>query len=113
MTRREEFPNDDDGEVLYQLALDGVDLTIKRNIDFSCYAKDRDAAKMIADDLSTYGYSMRIFADDGEGGSGHISVYASIFMLPDHDILLIEQKRLNAILRFHETSCDGWVTKSS
>ena len=112
MIRRDDFPGDDDGEVLYRLAMSGVDLTHKRNIDFSCYAKDDAAARNIADDLATYGYKPRIYVDDGEGGTGNVSVYAAIFMRPDHKLLLAEQQRLNAILRFHGTSCDGWVTQS-
>jgi hypothetical protein len=64
-------------------------------------------------DLESYGYQSTIFVDDGVNGSGNISVYAGILMLPDHDLLLAEQRRLDAILRFHGTSCDGWVTESS
>jgi Regulator of ribonuclease activity B len=112
MIKREDFPRDDDGEVLYQLAVSGVNLAQKRIIDFSCYAKDCATAKDISDDLVTYGYKPRIYVDDGEGGTGNVSVYAAIFMLPDYELLLAEQQRLNAILRFHKTSCDGWVTQS-
>lgn len=109
---RNDFPLDDDGEVLFNLAKKGIDLSIKRKIDFSCYAKDVRTVEEIVDDLSTYGYSARIFVDDGKEGDGDVSVYAAIFMLPDYELLLAEQRRLNAILRFHKTSCDGWVTQS-
>ena len=112
MIERRDFPNDDDG-VLYRLTLKGVDLSAKRIIDFSCYASNQTVAHNIVDDLSSYGYDAKVFIDDGVGGSGDVSVYASILMLPDHELLLAEQSRLNAILRFHGTSCDGWVTESS
>lgn len=110
---RSDFPSDDDGEVLFRLAIKGVDLSVKREIDFSCYAKDRGTACAIVDDLYSYGYNARVFVDDGDGGSGDVSVYARILMLPDYELLLAEQKRLDAILKFYDTSCDGWVTESS
>lgn len=112
MVNRADFPNDDDGEVLYRLALDGVDLTRKRRIDFSCDARDEEVANKIVTDLASYGYQSRVFIDDGDGGSGDASVYAGIIMLPEHALLLIEQDRLNAILKHHSTKCDGWVTES-
>lgn len=110
---RSDFPADDDGDVLFRLASKGVDLSLKRRIDFTCWASDQDAAERIVRDLKTYGYQSTIFVDDGVEGSGDISVYASILMRPDHDLLLAEQRRLDVILGFHGTSCDGWVTESS
>lgn len=110
---REDFPLDDDGEVLFRLASKGIDLSEKREIEFTCWASGADAAKAIAEDLVSYGYKPEITVDDGEGGTGTISVYAAIFMRPDHRLLLVEQRRLNIILGFHGTSCDGWVTESS
>lgn len=110
---REDFPTDDDGEVLFRLASKGVDLRIKRKIEFTCWACSRDVAENIVQDLASYGYKSTIFVDDDANGSGDVSVYAGILILPDHDILLAEQNRLNAILRFHGTSCDGWITESS
>lgn len=109
---REDFPPDDDGEVLFRLASKGINLSEKREIEFTCWASGPDAANEIAEDLATYGYKPKVYVDDGEGGTGNVSVYAAIFMRPDHKLLLVEQQRLNAILRFHGTSCDGWVTQS-
>ena len=112
MVDRTNFPNDDDGEVLFRLASKGVDLSQKRRIDFSCYASDKSVAEEIVEDLKTYGYEARVFVDDGAEGSGDVSVYAAITMLPEHALLLIEQDRLNAILKHHSAKCDGWVTET-
>ncbi|MDN3647280.1 ribonuclease E inhibitor RraB [Pontixanthobacter aestiaquae] len=109
---RENFPSDDDGEVLFQLASKGINLRVKRKIEFTCWAGNRQTAENIVNDLETYGYQSTVFVDDGANGSGDVSVYASILMLPDHELLLAEQKRLNAILKFYGTTCDGWVTES-
>ena len=113
MVERRDYPNDDDGEVLYRLAKEGTDLSLKREIEFTCRASDSDAANRIIKALDSYGYNSTTFVDDGPGGSGNVSVYASMLMLPDYGLLLAEQNRLNAILKFHGTSCDGWVTASS
>lgn len=109
---REDFPLDDDGEVLFRLASKGINLCEKREIEFTCWASGPDVANEISEDLATYGYKAKVYVDDGEGGTGNVSVYAAIFMRPDHLLLLIEQQRLNTILRFHGTSCDGWITQS-
>lgn len=109
---REAFPNDDDGEVLYRLAAKGIDLNVKRRIDFSCDAQDTVVAQQIADDLASYGYQSQVFVDDGVGGSGSVSVYSSITMLPSYELIVLEQKRLDLILKPYGTRCDGWVTES-
>lgn len=110
---RDDYPPDDDGEVLFRLAVKGIDLREKRLIEFTCGAVSPEAAERIVKDLETYGYQSTVSVDDGPQGTGDVSVYASILMLPDHAILLAEQRRLDAILGFHETSCDGWLTESS
>ena len=109
---REEFPNDDDGEVLYRLAAKGIDLNDKRKIEFYCYARDENIAKRIVNDLATYGYSSSVFVDDNEGGSGSVSVYSSITMVPKYELIVLEQRRLNIILEAYNTRCDGWMTES-
>lgn len=109
---RQDFPADDDGEVLFRLVSKGIDLGVKRKIEFTCYASSRKSAQKIAEELKSYGYESTIFVDEGEGGTGDVLVYAGLLMLPDYELLLAEQRRLNAILRFHEASCDGWITQS-
>ena len=107
------FPNDDDGEVLYQLAAKGIDLTAKREIEFYCYAEDKNAAQRIAEDLSSYGYNSHVFIDDDDHSSRRVSVYSAITMLPTYELIVLEQQRLNLILKPHKAVCDGWMTEST
>jgi hypothetical protein len=109
---RSDFPEDDDGEVLYRLALEGEDLTHKREIQFYCYAKDENTARKIVDELSSYGYDSHVFVDDKDGGDTRISVYSAITMLPTYDLIVLEQNRLNLILGPYGAECDGWMTES-
>ncbi len=111
--KRSAFPNDDDGEVLFSLASKGVDLTRKHEIEFTCYAHSLQVAQELADDLRSYGYKPSIFEDNGPEGSGDISVYLGIVMLLDHSLLLVEQERLNILLKLHNTRCDGWIVEST
>lgn len=109
---RKDFPDDDDGEVLYMVANKGIDLTRKREIQFYCYASDEIVAQRIVEDLATYGYDSSVYVDEHEGGTASTSVYSSITMLPNYGLIVLEQKRLNLILEPYNTSCDGWMTES-
>ena len=55
MAKRSDFPNDDDGEVLYRLGKEGVGLSVKRKIEFSCWADSYEVAEKILQDLASYG----------------------------------------------------------
>jgi hypothetical protein len=109
---RDSFPNDDDGEVLYRLAVDGVDLSCKRELQFYCYVKDRATADAIVEDLASYGYKASVFVSDDEQQVESVSVYASIIMLPKYELVVLEQQRLSLILERYGTACDGWMASS-
>ncbi|WP_158284890.1 ribonuclease E inhibitor RraB [Hoeflea marina] len=108
--RRDSFPSDDDGETLYSLAVRGVDLRLKRKIDFYCHVKDCETAKRICEDLITYGYNVSIFESKYENRISDISVYMSIEILPKYEILIMEQNRINLLLSDYGVKCDGWGT---
>lgn len=108
---RDLFPRDDDGDVLYSLAKNGVDLSLKRKIEFYCYTANVEIAEKIADDLESYGYASTVFVDDGVDGDGRVSVYSAILMMPSYDLIVLEQQRLNLLLARYGTFCDGWMTE--
>jgi len=110
---RADFPYDDDGEVLYGLAAKGVDLRRKRLIEFYCYAADEDTARQIADDLSSYGYRSHVSVDGDDDSSRRVSVYSAITMMPTYDQIVLEQTRLDLVLKAYGTRCDGWMTEST
>ena len=112
LVSRDNFPNDDDGEVLYRLAVEGEDLSCKRDIEFYCYAKDENTAEAIAADLESYGYRSSIYVGRGGEPEESVSVYSKITMLPTYDLIVLEQKRLNLILKPYGAECDGWMTGS-
>ena len=109
---REDFPDDEDGEVLYMVASNGIDLTCKREIRFYCYSSDEVVAQRIVDDLASYGYDSLVFIDENDGESTSTSVYSAITMLPMYELIVLEQQRLDLILQPYNTSCDGWMTES-
>jgi regulator of RNase E activity RraB len=111
MVVRTDFADDDDGEVLFRVALKGVDLQVKRVIDFWAYTKDRQYAERIKDDLESYGYEVTISEPVSDNQDPKCSIRASISMRPDYELLKIEQNRINRILSFYSTTCDGWGTE--
>ena len=113
MVARTDFPYGDDGEVLYRLAADGADLSRKRKIEFYCYARDENTAKNISDDLSSYGYESQVTVDENDDGPRRVSVYSAITMMPSYEQIVLEQKRLDLILKTYGTRCDGWMTEST
>ena len=110
---RDNFPRDDDGDVLYRLAVEGEDLSCKRDIEFYCYAKDEKTAETIAADLESYGYRSSIHVGREGTPEESVSVYSKITMLPTYDLIVLEQTRLNLILKPYGAQCDGWMTESS
>ena len=113
LVSRDDFPLDDDGEVLFRLASKGINLNEERQIDFYCYAKDESTAKKIAGDLSSYGCKSHVFVDGVDNGHGRVSVYLEITMMPTYDQIVLEQRRLDLILEPYGTNCDGWMTAST
>ncbi|MGB6228966.1 MAG: ribonuclease E inhibitor RraB [Litorimonas sp.] len=109
---RDDFPKDDDGEVLYNLSKKGVDLQQKRFIEFTCYVQDEQQGVVVGNDLHGYGYETSIFSDLKAGKSNVVSLYIGIFMMPKHALIVLEQERINIILEPYGTKCDGWVTQS-
>jgi hypothetical protein len=110
---RADFPYDDDGEVLFRLASKGLDLTRKREIEYYCYAENEAIARQIADDLNSYGYRSSVYVGEGDKTAKSVSVYSAITMLPAYDQIVLEQKRLDLILKRYGTRCDGWMTEST
>lgn len=107
---RKEFPSDDDGEILYRLAKNGIDLSKKRNICFYCYAKNEKDSILISNLMDSMGYRSRIYFDEYEDD---YSVYFELYMIPEYSILIDKQKEINFALERYDTYCDGWMTEST
>ncbi|MCF6291882.1 MAG: ribonuclease E inhibitor RraB [Robiginitomaculum sp.] len=57
------FPNDDDGDVLYDPHKEGVDLALPRELGFYCYAANLEVAEKIAARTVLLGFDPDIYDD--------------------------------------------------
>ena len=115
-----DYPDDDDGFVLRQLAAQGVDLTQPLLIEFAVAVPDEPAAEAVVEALAAAGYDAEAEYDEGEPDEdGNIdeedeefgpswTVYANVEMVPDHQRLIEIQQDLDRIAGPLGGHADGW-----
>jgi regulator of RNase E activity RraB len=108
MTRDyEQFPDDDNGNVLWQMAEDGDDLTDLHEIEFSIAFQDQKNAEQCALYLLYQEQKVSLFQDDSvEPNEWVITVFVN--MEPEYsDIVDLEQWFTNIAEKF-QGEYDGW-----
>jgi hypothetical protein len=106
-----DFPNDDDGDVLRGLQNKGIDLSLPRQIEYYCYAKNESIAKEIAEEIKYLGYQCDVFYDDeAQSDEKAYSVYFARTMIPSYSEIVKSQNELSLALSSFDTRCDGWGT---
>ena len=105
----QDFPDDADGQVLRNLADDGVDLSKPRTVDFTIEAPDLDTARSLIERIAVAGYIPRLYVDE----QGSVSLYCAVDMILTYDAVIERQVQLNAICIPVGAECDGWLVESS
>lgn len=106
-----DFPNDDDGDVLRSLQSKGVDLSLPRQIEYYCYAENESVAMKISEMIGGLGYKCDVFYDDeADSENKAYSVYCARNMIPSYYEIVKAQDELNGVLSSFNTRCDGWAT---
>ena len=115
-----DYPNDDDGNVLADLAAQGVDMTQPLDIEFPVSAPDEASANAIEKALIDAGYECLVEYDDGELDEDDETaedeeefgpmwtVYVSVEMIPDYDEIIRIQADLDRLSGPTGGICDGW-----
>jgi len=114
-----DYPDDADGEVLAEIAAQGVDMSQPLLIEFAVAAPDEERAQAIADALAAAGYEAEVDFDegepegegddpDGEAFAPSWSVYASREMVPEYDEIIRIQSELDRLAGPFEGYSDGW-----
>ena len=115
-----DYPNDDDGNVLADLAAQGIDITQPLDIEFPVSAPDEAAANAIDKVLTDAGYECLVEYDDGELDEDDETdeddeefgpmwtVYANVEMIPDYSEILRIQADLDRLSSPLGGICDGW-----
>lgn len=102
-----QFPNDDNGELLAEIAAAGVDLSQMQTIDFFILFEKSEDAKCfmtaIAEDELAPKTKLQQCPDTGVW-----EVVTSVAMVPQHELLGQTEQYIESIANSHEGYGDGW-----
>jgi hypothetical protein len=114
------YPDDDDGNVLADIAAQGVDMSQPLDIEFPVSASDEAAALAIEKALAKAGYETSVEYDEGElDEDGEVdpddedfgpmwTVYAKVVMIPEYAEIIRIQADLDRLAAPFDGCCDGW-----
>ncbi|MFT7640262.1 MAG: hypothetical protein ACI9G1_002003 [Pirellulaceae bacterium] len=115
-----DYPDDEDGAVLKELASQGVDMSQPVSFEFFADAPDEAAAKSIAEALENANYKIEIIYDEGEPDENGVidpddkefgpawAVFAFVTMVPDHAEIIRIQAEIDELSNPFGGCADGW-----
>ena len=108
MTRNfEQFPDDDNGNVLWQMAEDGDDLTEAHEIEFSIAFQTEEQAEKCALYLLKEEQKISMFEDDdSDTAEWVITIY--VYMEPEYSDIVDLEEWFGKIAEQHSGEYDGW-----
>ncbi|MBP6113267.1 MAG: ribonuclease E inhibitor RraB [Acinetobacter sp.] len=109
MTERdlELFPNDDNGDVLWQMAQDGDDLTEAHEIEYSIAFTDKAKAEQCALFLLHEEQKISLFIDEeSDNQEWIITIY--VYMEPEYSDIVDLEEWFTIIANEHGGEYDGW-----
>jgi hypothetical protein len=101
------FPDDADGDALFQVMASGSDLDQPMDIDFAVLVPDEAAADDVAEDAEAAGFSTEVSWDEDVG---EWTCYCTRTMVATYDSVRTAQEELRAIAAPHGGVPDGWET---
>ena len=103
----QQFPDDDNGNVLWQMAEDGDDLTVAHEIEYSIAFKSEEQADQCALYLLKEEQKISLFEDtEGESSEWIITIY--VYMEPEHSDIVDLEEWFTKIAEQHGGEYDGW-----
>lgn len=114
------YPDDEDGAVLAELAAQGVDMSQPLQIEFPVAVPDEASANRTLKGMTEAGYDSHIEYDEGEPDeNGEVdpddeefgpawTVYVDVQMVPEYDEIMRIQADLDRIARPYGGNSDGW-----
>ena len=108
MTRNYElYPDDDNGNVLWQMHTDGDDLTEPHEIEYSIAFKSEEQADQCALYLLKEEQKISLFEDtEGESSEWIITIY--VYMEHEHSDIVDLEEWFTKIAEQHGGEYDGW-----
>ena len=111
MSQDIDFPSDENGQVLRQMAEYGVDLTVSREIEFAHRAPDRPAAEAFAHAAAEVGFGVEAYEPDEESleeGDTDWDIICTVEMVPTHENITAAENLLIELAEKHACEPDGW-----
>jgi regulator of RNase E activity RraB len=101
----QQFPDDDNGNVLWQMAQDGDDLTVAHEIEYSIAFKEQELAEKCALYLLQEEQKISLFVDE-DTNEWFITIY--VYMEPDYSDIVDLEEWFSKIATQFEGEYDGW-----
>ncbi|MFC6051848.1 hypothetical protein A6M14_11350 [Acinetobacter sp. Ac_877] len=101
----QQFPDDDNGNVLWQMAEDGDDLTVAHEIEYSIAFKSQELAEKCALFLLQEEQKISLFQDE-ESNEWFITIY--VYMEPDYSDIVDLEEWFTKIGTEYNGEYDGW-----
>jgi hypothetical protein len=105
------FPDDENGEMLRQMAAEGDDLSVPREVDFSVIFPTEKAALKFAVVLLKHGQKVS-FAKCGESDEVFWLVQAHPYMIPSHENISSYEDLLASEAESLSGQTIGWACES-
>ena len=100
------FPEDADGDALFQVAKLGSDLSQPMVIDFVVAVPDEKAGLGVAKKARAAGYATEVATDD----DGEWICYCSKEMIANYEAVVVAQEELRSLSASFGGEPDGWET---
>lgn len=101
------FPDDADGDALFQVVAAGSDLSQPMDVDFAVLVPDEAAADDVAEDAEIAGFAAEVVWDDE---AGEWTCYCTKTMVASYESVRETQEELRALAAPHGGVPDGWET---
>lgn len=99
------FPDDDNGQALRNMALSGDNLDKARGVDFSVVFDSEQMARTFGENALSEGYAIDIY---GPGENGLWDVTVTVPLVPSHSAITLMEARLAQMAEPLGGRNDGW-----
>ena len=102
-----DYPDDEDGNALRNIALSGSDMSRPMMIDFAIDASSKSIALACLAAIEDAGLEGQLYQDEDDQ---RWAVYVAIRMIADYDGIMRTQRILGELAAEHGGTADGWGT---
>lgn len=101
------FPADENGDALWNVAQQGVDLTDPREVDFAVIFNDEESAAQFAEVILRSGVKVQLVTDE-EDEEFPFQVYLHPFMVPSYESITGFEAGIGELAESLGGQNDGW-----